>query len=93
VIDLADPRVEWATFGRMVEDFIKGPIGGYLVKKAEAQCNEAVEKLKVAPANEPETIRALQTQIQVADSILRWLGEAIHEGEMALEHLKEDQDG
>lgn len=93
MLDPADPRVDWASFGRMVEDFLHGPIGDYLVKKAEEQASEAMEKLKVAPPEDINTIRTLQNQIQVAESIVRWLGEAIHEGQMALESLKEDSDG
>jgi hypothetical protein len=93
VLDPADPRVEWATFGQMVEDFIKSPIGEFLVKKAQDQSNDAVEKLKVASPEDPISIRAIQTEIQVAESIVQWLCEAIHEGQMALETLKEDNDG
>ena len=56
MLDPQDPRVEWATFGRMVEDFVKGPIGGYLIKKAQAQTDEAVEKLKVAPPDRKSVV-------------------------------------
>lgn len=87
-----DPRWDMAAFGRMAEDFLRGPIGLYLVKKAQIQSRDAVEILKTADAEDPKGIRALQTKIQVADSIMGWLGEAIHEGQMALEHLKEDHD-
>lgn len=93
MLDLNDPRVEWASFGRMVEDFLQGPIGDYLVKKAEEQSAEAMEKLKVTPPEDANAIRTHQNQIQVAESIIRWLGEAVHEGQMALEHLKEESDG
>jgi Na+/glutamate symporter len=93
VLDPADPRIEWATFGRVVEDFIKSPVGEFLVKKAQEQSDKAVEKLKTVSPEDPTAIRAIQTDIQVAESIIQWLCEAIHEGQMALEHLKEDNDG
>lgn len=93
MLDPSDPRVEWATFGRIVEDFIAGPIGSYLVDKAKAQSSEAVEKLKVASPEAPGLIRQLQADIQVADSIIRWLGEAVHAGQVALTHLEEENDG
>jgi hypothetical protein len=93
VLDPSDPRVEWATFGRIVEDFINGPIGSHLVDKARAQSVAAMEKLKVARPEDTVIIRSLQTEIQVADSIIRWLGEAVHEGHVALAALEEDQDG
>lgn len=93
MLDPGDPRIEWATFGRVVEDFIKGPVGEYLVKKAQEQSDGAIEKLKVVSPEDPSAIRAIQTEIQVAESIVQWLCEAIHAGQMALEHLKEDNDG
>lgn len=93
MLDPGDPRVEWATFGRVVEDFLRGPIGSYLIEKARTQSDAAVEKLKVASAEDPVGIRALQAEIQVADSIIRWLGEAVNEGQMALSHLEEEHDG
>jgi hypothetical protein len=93
VLDPTDPRVEWATFGKMVEEFLRGPIGAYLLEKARVQSDEAVEKLKVASPEDPVVIRALQTEIQVADSIMRWLGDAVQEGQMALSHLEEENDG
>ena len=93
MLDPSDPRVEWATFGRMVEDFVDGPIGSHLIDKAKAQSAAAVEKLKTVSAEDPTAIRSLQAEIQVADSIIRWLGEAIHEGHVALVALEEDTDG
>ena len=77
----------------MVEDFLEGPIGDYLVKKADEQASKAIDELKVTPPEDTNAIRTLQNKIQVAESITGWLGEAIHEGQMALEHLKEDSDG
>jgi hypothetical protein len=76
----------------MVEDFLSGPIGSHLIRKADEQTAEAVAKLKVVSPEDPVTIRALQAQIQVADSVVQWLAEAVHEGQMALEHLKEESD-
>ena len=85
-----DPLVRWATFGRQVEDFLEGPIGSYLVKKAEEQSQEAMGKLKVVDPEDPKAVRALQNAVVVADSIMAWLGDAINEGQGALDALKED---
>lgn len=93
MLDPGDPRVEWATFGRMVEDFLNGPIGSHLIEKAKEQSAVALEKLKVVSAEDPIAIRALQSEVQVADSIIRWLGEAVHEGHVALAHLEVENDG
>jgi hypothetical protein len=76
----------------MVEEFLSGPIGTHLLRKADEQTADAVAKLKVVPPEDSVTIRALQTQAQVADSVIQWLAEAVHEGQMALEHLKEESD-
>lgn len=92
MIEPGDPRWEWASFGRVVEDFLSGPIGSHLIRKADEQTAEAVEKLKVVSPEDSVTIRALQAQAQVSDLIMRWLAEAVHEGQMALEHLKEESD-
>lgn len=93
MLDPSDPRVDWAKFGYQVEDFLKGPVGDYLIKKAQEQSEQAVEKLKVVSPEDISAVRALQNEIQVAESIIRWLGEAVHAGQMALEHLKEEYDG
>jgi hypothetical protein len=84
--------VRWATFGRQVEDFISGPIGAHLVHKAREQSQSAIDQLKTVDPEDAKAVRALQNKVLVAESILGWLGEAIHEGQVALEALKEDHD-
>jgi hypothetical protein len=74
----------------MVEDFLNGPIGSHLIEKAKAQSASAVEELKAVSPEDPVAIRAIQTRIQVAETIIRWLGEAVHEGHIALAHLEEE---
>lgn len=69
-----------------------GPIGSHLIHKADEQAAQAVAKLKVVSPEDVVAIRALQAEIQVADSVVRWLAEAVHAGQMALEHLKEESD-
>jgi len=90
VLDPNDPVVEWAKFGVQVEDFINSPVGQFLVDKARAQINDALEKLQVADPEDPKIIRALQNQACVAESIMQWLGEAIREGQGALNALREE---
>lgn len=82
-----------ATFGRQVEDFLNGPIGSLIVAKARSQIQAAIEKLKKTDPEDAKAIRAHQNEVMVAESITSWLGEAVHEGQVALEALKEDQDG
>lgn len=85
--------VRWATFGRQVEDFISGPIGSHLVHKAREQAQSAIDQLKTVDPEDSKAIRALQNKVMVAESISGWLGDVIHEGQAALEALKEDHDG
>ncbi len=92
MIEPNDPRWDWASFGRVVEDFLTGPIGSRLIRKADEQTADAVEKLKVVSPEDAVTIRALQSQAQIADLVVQWLAEAVHEGRMASEHLKEESD-
>ena len=78
-------------FGFQVEAFIQGEIGQYLIKRAEGCVTEAVEELKVAdPANQ-NSIRAIQSRIQVAERIQYWLAEAIQAGHAAQDELIDQQ--
>lgn len=79
-------------FGRQVEDFLSGPIGSHLVRKAREQSQLAVDQLKTVDPENAKAVRALQNQVMLADSIAGWLGDVVHEGQVALEALKEDQD-
>lgn len=67
-------------FGFEVQAFLDSNIGRYLIGRAEADVEEAVEKLKhVSPENACQ-IRALQHTIHVAENIQYWLGEAVQAG-------------
>lgn len=61
--------------------------------KAREQSQLAIDQLKTVDPEDAKAIRALQNKVTVAESILGWLGDVIHEGQVALEALKEDQDG
>ena len=74
-------------FGFEVEAFLKSEIGSYLVRRADAEIEEAVEGLKHCDPEDPKAIRALQYKIAVAESIQYWLGEAITSGLNAQEEL------
>lgn len=63
------------------------------MSKAREQSRVAVDQLKTVDPEDVKSVRALQNKVMVADSILGWLGDVIHEGQVALEALKEDQDG
>jgi hypothetical protein len=82
-----------ATFGKIVEDFLDSPIGQYLESHAKEEEIEALDALRTADAEEPKEIRKWQNQALVAHKILEWLAIAIHEGDMAMNKLKDEHDG
>lgn len=75
---------EKAIFGKQVEDFLGTDIAKYLVKRAEAEEEEAMDQLKIADPSDFNTIRKLQNRIVVVESIQQWLADAIVEGQHAL---------
>lgn len=85
-----DPTVRTAVFGKEVEHFLESSIGTYLLQCAREQSESATERLKHADPFEPEKIVALQMKINIADSIIGWLGDAVAAGLQATEHIRED---
>ena len=87
-----NPILQQIDLGFQVEAFLQSDIGRYLVQRAEAQVEEAVEKLKRCSPEDSAQIRAIQHTIQVAESIQYWLAEAIQSGLNAQQQLH-DQEG
>lgn len=78
-------------FGMEVEAFLQGRIGRYLVGRAEAEAEAAVEGLKTVSPTEPETIRVLQNAVARAESVQYWLAEAIQAGHNAQRELEGEE--
>ena len=78
-----EPLVETAIFGMEVQEFLGSNVGKYLVKRAEAEAEEANEKLKRVFPLRWRRIMQLQNEIYRAESIQRWLGDAIVDGASA----------
>ena len=93
MLDPNDPKVQWATFGRQVEDFLRSDIGDYLLQCAKRKESEALEQLKRVYPWRRRRIQQLQNEIAMAEDIQGWLGDAIASGHAALEQLKEDANG
>jgi siroheme synthase len=91
-LDPDDKLVRWATFGKQVEQFLESEIGDYLVKRAEAEIDDAVMRLKKANPVDIDRVRSIQNEIQVAESVITWLGDAIAQGQAAIETLKGEDD-
>ena len=86
------PILQQIDLGFQVEAFLQSDIGRYLVQRAEAQVEEAVEQLKRCNPENSAQIRAIQQDIQVAEAIQYWLAEAIQSGLNAQQQLH-DQEG
>lgn len=86
-----NPLLKSVDLGFQAEAFLQSDIGRYLVHRAEAQIEEAVDVLKGADPEDAKTIRALQNTIAVAESIQYWLADVIQQGENAQQQLHEGE--
>lgn len=83
-----EPTVRWAQFGRQVELFLEGDIGGFLLKKAQVEIDDALAALKIVDPYDTRAVQKAQNKVKVAESIIEWLAEAINSGQSAMEELK-----
>lgn len=67
-------------FGIEVQAFIGSKVGQYLIKRADADVEDALEQLKEINPSDEREIRSLQTTIKRAESVQYWMAEAIQEG-------------
>ena len=73
--------------GFQVQAFLGSELGQYLIHRAEACIESAVERLKVADPEDSKTLRAIQNEIRVAESVQYWLADAITAGQNAEEQF------
>ena len=88
-----DPLFEAAIFGKEVQAFLNTSTGKYLVGRAEAEALEATAALKRVFPLRWRRIMELQNRIYRAESIQRWLGEAIMDGVHAEKIITGEDDG
>jgi hypothetical protein len=89
-LDASELRELYATveLGLDVQAFLRTPVGKYLWQRASDERVDALADLvDVSPAD-TEAVRALQSTIKRADSILFWLNEAIEAGKNAEAQLE-----
>lgn len=84
--------MESAIFGREVQVFLQTSVGKYLVKKAEDEAAEANAALKTVFPMRWRRITELQNKIYRAESIQKWLGEAIMDGVHAEKIITGEED-
>jgi len=90
-MDMSDPRIPDAQFGKQVEMWLETDVGRYMVKRAEEDIDRAVEEMKNTNPHDVKLMVQAQNKVKVAESILSWLGDAIREGHSALESLKSEE--
>jgi hypothetical protein len=79
-LDPNDPLVEQAVFGVEVQDFLRSPIGGFLLKRAEDRLSVLLDALKKQDPEEPTKIVLLQAEIRHLEKFEGWLAEAVQAG-------------
>ncbi len=84
-----------ARLGQEAINFLSSPLGRLLQGRAEAERQEVAEQLLETDCSDAGLIRDLQCKAQVAGNFIRWIGEAIQNGnnaEQQLETLAEDDE-
>ena len=80
--------VEVANFGKEVEDFLKTRVGQYLFQCADLEIGKALENLKTVGTWRKTRIQQLQNEIWRAESVKKWLLEAVASGNQAFAILE-----
>lgn len=90
-LDPENPMVRTAVFGEQVQEFLRGPIGRYLIERAEKQLAAAFDHLKVAAADDVIRIMTLQAEIRYLEDFEIWLGAAVQDGLTATAALEGEE--
>lgn len=80
-----------AVLGREVDAFLSSNVGKLLLSHAEADFQKSMSKIKSCDPSDFKLIMQLQSDIARAESIQRWLAEAVEAGKTA-ENLLEDRE-
>lgn len=79
-------------FGMDVEAFMQSSIGKYLTARANADIEDALERLKTIDPQDWKLIQSTQNEIHRAEMFLLWMGQAVTEGENATRAFVEASD-
>ena len=80
--DLQQVRNQIA-FGLDCKAFMASQIGRYLIARANADIDAALDGLRNVDPHSPKDIQDWQNKAYRAESFLQWMGEAVTEGENA----------
>ena len=88
-----DPLFETAILGHQAEAFVASDVGRYLIARAEYEAAEANAALKSVFPLRWRRIMQLQNEIYRAESVQRWLMDAITDGAAAERAITGDDNG
>lgn len=83
---------EEAAMGREVVDFLKGPLGRFLLGCAKQEAEDAMHKLRTVSPWRRRRIIELQNEIWRAESFRGWLADLILQGKAAEHSLDEREE-
>ena len=88
-----DPDIHKAQLGIEARAFWNSKIGQYFEEKVASEIEEAVaDLLSMDPEDDKVVWRRKRLRIQVAQTVLIWMAEALAEGELAIDNLDNDTD-
>lgn len=91
-LDPDDPAVRSAVFGKQVEEFLQGDVGGFLIRQSEKALTHLTDQLKKVKASDTEAIIRLQCRIEFLERFQIWLGSAVQDGLTAQRIIDGEED-
>jgi len=88
-MDETELLVAEARLGSQTKEFLKSPIGRYIVGRADKAREEAFESWVSANPTDAETIAELQFRARLPSLVMGWLDEVINQAKHAEETLSE----
>jgi hypothetical protein len=79
-LDPENPLVLTAVFGVEMQEFLRSPIGDFLLKRAETRLQSLLHDLKTMDATQSLKIAGLQAEIRHLEAFEGWLAEAVQAG-------------
>jgi hypothetical protein len=86
----ANDLLNVAVFGKQVELFWEGDLGGYIQQRIAVQRHDAIKKLSTADRNDAKAIGMWQDRLAMIDLLETWITDLITDGLNAQKVLSED---
>ena len=86
-----DELYQVARLGIEVEAWFRTPVGAYVLKRAEAEVEDAFNQWLDTPDPRDQITPNLHQRANAARAAILWLNDAIHDGQAAEASLEEEQ--